>query len=117
MPPGTPWMADPVVAAWQVQDSEAGTALACALEGLLAHEKRALQSLGVEVRDLGLGLVEMYSYRDGTTEVLLCWTPVEAQITTFRLPHASYRARKPIDGHGFVAIRATSDGGSGSVSE
>lgn len=117
IPPGTPWMADPVVAAWQAQDSDAGTALAGALEALLVEEKRELQAMGVEVRDLGLGLVEMSSYLDGATEVLLCWSLAETEIKTFRLPSASYRARKPIEGHGFVAVRAASDGGSGSISE
>jgi hypothetical protein len=117
MPPGTPWMADPVVAAWQFQDSDAGLALAEALQDLLDQERRAMHALGVEVRDLGLGLVEMHSYLEGATEVLLCWTLAEPEITTYRLPSTGYRTRKPIEGHGFVAVRTASDGGSGSVSE
>ena len=123
MPPGTPWMADPVVAAWQAQDSDAGTALADALEALLLEEKRALQGMGVEVRDLGMGLVEMWTYLDGTTEALLSFSLADLEISSFRLPNASYRARKPIEGHGFVAARVAdggaekSPGRSGSVSE
>jgi len=103
LPPGTPWMADPVVAAWQAQDSEAATRLSEALDLLLAHEKRALNELGVEVRDLGLGLVEMHSLLEGTTEVLLCWTLGEREITSYRLPSGSYRARKAVEGQRFSA--------------
>ncbi len=107
MPPGTPWMADPVVAAWQAQDAEAGTALTAALEDLLADEHRALRALGVELRDLGLGLVEMPSYLDAATEVLLCWTPGERAISSYRLPASTYRARKPTEGHAFEAELAS----------
>lgn len=113
MPPGTPWMADPVVAAWQAQDSDAGTRLSAALDALLSHEKRALNELGVEIRDLGLGLVEIPSLLEGTTEVLLCWTLGEREISCYRLPHTSYRTRKSIEGLRFSADRSPA----GQVSE
>lgn len=113
MPPGTPWMADPVVAAWQAQDTDAGSALSSALDELILREKYALQAMGAELRDLGEGLVELHSYLDGTTEVLLCWRLSEREIAMFRLPNAGHRALRPIEGHAFLAERTPA----GTVSE
>jgi hypothetical protein len=56
-PPGTPWLADPVVAAWQAQDPERVRALAACLYETLSQELKALESVGIEVKDLGVGLV------------------------------------------------------------
>ena len=57
-PPGTPWLADPVVAAWDAPDAEKASALTTGLYETLSQELRGLEALGVEVKDLTIGLVD-----------------------------------------------------------
>jgi hypothetical protein len=105
MPPGTPWMADPVIAAWQAEDPEAGRALAACLYETLSQELRGIETLGAEVKDLSVGLTVFPSYLDGNSEVLLSWTVAEAEIRTFYSPQSGYRHRKPVEGRTFTAVR------------
>ncbi len=52
-PPGTPWLADPVVAAWQAPDAEKNSgAGGVALRDPLPGTQGTLESLGIEVKDL-----------------------------------------------------------------
>ena len=69
----------------------------------LRDEIRAIESLGGEVKDVEAGLIDFYSLRDGTQEVLLCWRLGEARITHYHELNAGYSGRQPIQGHRFVA--------------
>jgi hypothetical protein len=100
-PPGTPWLADPVVAAWQAPDPEKARVLAACLYETLSQELKALEHMGLEVKDLGIGLFDFPSLLDGHTEVLLCWRLDESEIRYFHTPSAGFRGRKPIEGHVF----------------
>lgn len=105
MPPGTPWMADPVLAAWKVEDPEAGRALATCLYETLSQELKGIEALGAEVKDLSIGLTVFPSFLDGSTEVLLAWTISEPEVRAFYTPQAGYRHRKPVDGRTFTDVR------------
>jgi hypothetical protein len=104
-PPGTPWLADPVVAAWHAQDPEKGRALAACLYETLSAELKALELLGIEVKDLGVGLVAFPSLLEGASEVLLSWKISEPEVRFF-CPPGNQRARRPIEGQQFLAERA-----------
>jgi hypothetical protein len=105
MPPGTPWMADPVTAAWHDHDPEAGRALAACLYETLSQELRGIEALGAEVKDLSVGLIVFPSFLDGHTEVLLSWTVTEPEIRAFYPAQSGYRHRKPVEGRTFTAVR------------
>jgi hypothetical protein len=100
-PPGTPWLADPVLAAWQAPDPEKARGLAACLYETLSQELKGLEALGLEVKDLSIGLFDFPSLLDGRTEVLLCWRLDEAEIRYFHTSSAGFRGRKPIEGHVF----------------
>jgi hypothetical protein len=100
-PPGTPWLADPVVAAWQAPDAEKSRVLAASLYETLSQELKKLEALGVEVKDLGVGLLDFPSLLDGRTEVLLCWRLDETEIGFFHTSSGGFRGRRPIEGHTF----------------
>jgi hypothetical protein len=106
-PPGTPWLADPVVAAWQAQDPEKVRALAACLYETLSQELKALELLGVEVKDLGVGLVAFPSFLEGSTEVLLSWRVSEPEVQ-FYCPSGNQRSRRPVEGHVFLGARTPS---------
>lgn len=103
-PPGTPWLADPVVAAWQAQDPERVRALAACLYETLSQELKALEVLGVEIKDLGVGLVAFPSFLEGSTEVALSWRVSEPEVK-FYCPSGNARTRRPVEGHVFLATR------------
>jgi hypothetical protein len=102
-PPGTPWLADPVLAAWSATEPEKASAVTAGLYETLSEELRALEALGVEVKDLTIGLVDFPSLLDGATEVFLCWKVDERAIGFYHPAHSSFRHRKPIEGHAFLA--------------
>jgi len=104
-PPGTPWMVDPVVAAWHANDPEQGRALAACLYETLSHELKGIEALGAEVKDLSIGLTAFPSYMDGHAEVLLAWTVTEKEIRTYYAAHNGYRHRKSVEGKTFTAAR------------
>ena len=103
MPPGTPWLADPVVAAWDAPDAEKASALTTGLYETLSQELRALEALGVEVKDLTIGLVDFPSLLDGDSEVYLCWKIDEQSVGHYHPVQSGFRSRKPIDGHAFLS--------------
>ena len=103
-PPGTPWLADPVVAAWQAQDPERVRALAACLYETLSQELKALEGMGVEVKDLGIGQVAFPSFLEGNTEVALSWRVSEAEVRFF-CPAGNQRTRRPVEGHVFLGAR------------
>jgi hypothetical protein len=102
-PPGTPWLADPVLAAWGAPDPEKASAVSAGLYEALNEQQRALEVLGVEIKDLAIGLVDFPSFLDGTTEVYLCWKVDERSVGHYRGLNAGFRQRKPIDGHAFLS--------------
>lgn len=80
-PPGTPWMANPVVAAWQADnDVDKSRELAACLYETLSEQLQGIEHLGAEVKDLSIGLTVFPSYLDGQTEVLLAWTVGDLEI-------------------------------------
>jgi hypothetical protein len=68
--------------------------------GVLAEQAAAvvaeLQSLGVVVKDLDVGLLDFPALRDGE-EVELCWQVGEESVAWWHPVDAGYRGRKPID--------------------
>jgi len=106
-PPGTPWLADPVLAAWQAMDPEKGRALSACLYETLSEELKALEHDGVEVKDLSVGMVAFPTLLEGTTEVLLSWKVSEPEVQ-FYCPSGQQRSRRPIDGQRFLAEPAPS---------
>ena len=102
-PPGTPWLADPVLAAWAAPDPEKASAVTAGLYETLSEQLRGLEALGIEVKDLTIGLVDFPSLLDGTTEVSLCWKVDERSIGFYHPAHLTFRQRKPIEGHSFLA--------------
>lgn len=104
-PPGTPWMADPVTAAWQAPEPEKGRALASCLYETLSQELKGIEALGAEVKDLSIGLTVFPSFLDGNSEVLLAWTAADSEVRSYYAPHAGYRNRKPVEGRTFRAAR------------
>lgn len=107
-PPGTPWLADPVLAAWDAPDPDRASAITAGLYETLSEELRALEALGVEVKDLTIGLVDFPSLLDGTNEVYLCWKVDEKTVAHYHPTHTGFRARKPVEGHVFLAEPTTS---------
>lgn len=55
-----------------------------------------LDDLGVEVKDLDLGLLD-FPARRGDAEVLLCWQVGEASVTSWHGLEEGFAGRKPID--------------------
>jgi hypothetical protein len=104
-PPGTPWLVDPVVAAWQAQDPEKGRVLAACLYETLSEELKALEQSGIEVKDLSVGMIGFPSLLEGTTEVSLSWKVSEPEVQFF-CPAANQRTRRPIEGQSFAAERS-----------
>jgi hypothetical protein len=104
-PPGTPWMADPVVAAWQAPEPEKGRDVAACLYETLSQELKGIEALGAEVKDLSIGLTVFPSYLEGNTEVLLAWTVADAEIQSYYAPHSGFRGRKSVEGRSFTATR------------
>jgi hypothetical protein len=102
-PPGTPWLADPVLAAWDAPDPDKASAVTASLYESLSEELRGLEGLGVEVKDLTIGLVDFPSLLDGTSEVYLCWKIDESTIGHYHTVQSGFRSRKPIEGHTFLA--------------
>lgn len=104
-PPGTPWLADPVLAAWQAaKDPEQGRLLAACLYETLSQELRALELTGIEIKDLSIGLVGFPSFHEGNTEVSLSWRVSEPEVR-FYCPAGNQRPRRPTDGQSFSAER------------
>jgi hypothetical protein len=106
-PPGTPWLADPVLAAWQAMDPEKARALSACLYETLSEELKALEQAGVEVKDLSVGMVAFPTLLEGTSEALLSWKVSEPEVQFF-CPTGNQRNRRPIDGQRFLAEPATS---------
>ena len=62
----------------------------------LAELREELESVGCELKDFELGLVDFPAVREGR-EVYLCWKLGEERITTWHEANAGYSGRKPIE--------------------
>jgi hypothetical protein len=71
------------------------TQAAEAAESQLARSVEALQALGVQVKDVRIGLVDFPSLRDGE-EVLLCWRVGEDDVAFWHGLDEGYAGRKPL---------------------
>lgn len=70
-----------------------------ALEALVQRAKDAvaeIDAIGVQVKDLGIGLLDFPTYLDGEI-VLLCWKMGETEIGYWHAVEAGYRGRQPLD--------------------
>jgi len=67
-----------------------------ALVWALRQKLQAISALGVEVKDLDLGLVDFPSLRDGR-EVYLCWRVDEPTVAYWHELDAGYRGRRPLE--------------------
>lgn len=101
-PPGTPWLADPVITAWEDQDPEKLENVASALYQLLAAELETLARQGVEVDDLGAGTVGFPTFLEGGDEVRLCFRLGESAIANYRASGVGARAQRPVEGQRFT---------------
>lgn len=71
-----------------------------ALAGLVQRAKDALQeieSIGVQVKDLNIGLLDFPAYLDGEI-VLLCWKLGEEKIEYWHDLESGFRGRQPVNG-------------------
>jgi hypothetical protein len=76
--------------------------------GLFETVKEAIASieaLGVVVKDVEQGLVDLPSWLDGAKEVLLCWKFGESSVEWFHDLEAGFAGRQRITGRRFVAER------------
>lgn len=82
------------------------------LEAAILDEVRALEALGIVVRDVARGLVDFRSVIDGEREVWLCWHLGERDVRFFHELDAGLGGRQAVDGHRFFKsrqLRAPSD--------
>lgn len=71
-----------------------------ALAGLVQRAKDAMQemdAIGVQVKDLNVGLLDFPAYLDGEI-VLLCWKLGEKKIEYWHSLEGGFRGRQPVDG-------------------
>lgn len=62
----------------------------------LDEDVRALESLGVEVKDLRLGLADFYARRDGDL-VYLCWQRGEPRVAYWHTLEGGFAGRRPLE--------------------
>lgn len=73
------------------------------LYSALRETVETIEATGAEVKGVVDGLVDFYSWKDGTSEVLLCWKLGEADIAHYHDLEGGFEKRRPIGGHRFVA--------------
>lgn len=75
---------------------------------ILKQEMEALETIGVQVKDLEIGLIDFPTMYEGE-EVLLCWKLGEEGITYWHGLTEGFRGRKPIDGEFIARHRGDSE--------
>ena len=80
-------------------------ALATTLAETALAEARALEALGIVVRDIERGLDDFRSVLDGQREVWLCWQLGEREIRFWHDLDTGFVGRQPIEGHRFFRAR------------
>ena len=71
----------------------------------MGDELRALEGMGVQVKDVESGLVDFSTLRDGKEEALLCWRIGETRIAFWHDLESGFRGRRPVVGEIFAAQR------------
>lgn len=67
-----------------------------ALMETLSEEQRALDLMGVEIKDPETGLCDFVALREGR-EVYLCWRLGEKRVEFWHEMHSGFAGRKPLD--------------------
>jgi hypothetical protein len=86
---------------WPVLEKSVGNGGSKKAGAMLKHFEviqsgvKTLEGLGVEVKDLNMGLVDFPARRDGR-DVYLCWRYNEAQVTFWHELDAGYAGRQPL---------------------
>lgn len=83
----------------------ADLALASSLAEAALAEARALEALGIAVRDIERGRIDFRSVMDGQRDVWLCWQLGERAIRHWHDKDTGYVGRQPIEGHRFFRAR------------
>lgn len=83
----------------------ADLALATSLAEAALEEARALERMGIVVRDIERGLIDFRSVLDGQRDVWLCWQLGEREIRWFHDLDEGFVGRQPIEGHRFFRAR------------
>jgi len=86
----------------------ADLALATSLASAALDEAKALEALGIHVRDVERGLIDFRSIVDGQREVWLCWELGEREVGYWHDLSAGYVGRRPVTGHRFFRSRQLS---------
>jgi hypothetical protein len=87
---------------WSVVQKSAGNGGNLALSKLLPDFDRldvllhAIQDMGIEVKDLTIGLIDFVALHDGR-EVYLCWKYGEESIQFWHEIEAGFAGRQPLD--------------------
>lgn len=71
----------------------------------LRESLEVIEAHGCEVKGVVDGLVDFRSWRDGSTEVSLCWKIGEPTIGWYHELHEGIAGRRSLEGHEFVAER------------
>ncbi len=79
--------------------------LATSLAEAALDEAKALEALGIHVRDVERGLVDFRSIIDGQRAVWLCWQLGEQEICCWHELEAGFVGRRPVVGHQFFRTR------------
>lgn len=86
-------------------DDLVSLAKARGLYRMLRERVVAIEDLGGEVKGVVDGLVDFASWRDGETEVWLCWKIGEETITHYHEVDSGLAGRRPVGDHNFSATR------------
>lgn len=73
------------------------------LYSVLRETVEEIESTGAEVKAVVEGLVDFHSWKDGTSEVLLCWKLGETDIAHYHDLDGGFERRRPIAGHRFLS--------------
>ena len=76
-----------------------------AVHDALQEEIQGMESLGVQLKGLGHGLVDFPSFLDGDAPVLLCWKLGEPTVAFFHHLDAGFAGRQPVGSHVFTRTR------------
>lgn len=66
------------------------------LSQAIRQKVRTIHALGVEVKDLDMGIVDFPSWRDGR-EIYLCWKADEPTVRFWHERDAGFRGRQPLE--------------------
>jgi hypothetical protein len=79
------------------------------LYSALRETVEGIEATGAEVKGVVDGLVDFYSWKDGTDEVLLCWKLGESDITHYHDLEGGFEQRRSLGGHRFLPNQTSAD--------